>query len=33
VAIVTLRDALALYERKAHATSAERLRSLIAEWA
>jgi class 3 adenylate cyclase/ATP/maltotriose-dependent transcriptional regulator MalT len=33
VAIVTLRDALALYERKAHTTSAERARSLIAEWA
>jgi hypothetical protein len=33
VAIVTLRDALALYERKGNATLAARTRSLIADWA
>ena len=33
VAIVTVRDALALYERKSNVTSAERARLLIQDWA
>jgi hypothetical protein len=33
VAIVTVREAVALYEQKGNATSAERARSLIEDWA